>query len=616
MMEKLRIPRSSRAACLAGVLLLAALAAPSALADKSVLRIVFDGPVAEAPTEEFDLGMLFGGQKPRTLREITTTIDKATKDASVAGIMMIVESPSMSVAQLEEITRTLGAFRKAGKKVHCYFDSASNLSYALSCAADDITLAENGELAILGLNAQLSFYKGLLDKIGVQADMLHCGAYKSALEPYTRTEPSKEAADNVNWLLDGIFDRWIRLLADGRKLSPTQIQAAVDSAPIDAKRALELKLVDEVSSFSAFQQRIRKEYGRDVKIIKRMDKKDDLEIDLENPFAFFSMFSKLMKEGSEESKPGIGLIYIDGPIATGTNQADPLMGGTTAGSTTLRAAFDRAAKDENVKAVVVRVNSPGGSALASDIIWEAATRCGKEKPLVVSMGGVAGSGGYYVAIPADTIFAEEATITASIGVVGGKMVTRGLFEEKLGITTTEFPRGKRASLYSTERPWNEDERTAMAAYMDGIYGQFKGRIKQSRGDRIKGKLEDMAEGRVYTGKQALERGLIDKLGGLDDAIRFAAAKVGMADYEIHILPKKKNFFDVLKKIMGEDTDDDYDFVASLPTPQTDTLLGAAVPLLQHIAPDASRRILADLRNLALLQREGVLCVMPLNLSVK
>lgn len=607
-------------------LLAVLVSAGSALGQKQVLRIVFHGPVREAPSEQDELMAIFsGGEKAMSVYSLVHDIEKAADDSKINGIALVIEDVQASMAQVEEICQALQHFRSKGKKVYCYMDAAGNLEYALASAADHITLAENGELAITGLHGQASYYKGLLDKLGMQMEMLHCGAYKSALEPFVRTEPSKEAAENINWLLDGIYDRWVHMIADGRKLSVDAAKAAIDSAPLSSKDASEKKLVDAVGSFNDFRRLIQKDCGKDVKILKSYETKDKLDIDPENPFSIFQVFSDLMNKTKSESKPGLGLIYIEGGITTGKSEQAGLMGGGgNAGSTTIRAAFERAREDKNVKAVVVRVNSPGGSALASDIMWEAATRCAAEKPVIVSMGGVAGSGGYYVSIPGEVIFADEATITASIGVVGGKMNWNGFWEGKLGVSTTEFNRGKNAAIMTQNRLWTEGEKAKMTSYMDEVYAQFKGRIMKSRGPKIKGNLEDMAGGRVYTGKQALERGLIDKIGTLSDAIRYTADKVGLKDPEIYVFPKPKSITDIFKMLSGEDSEDEYelDSWAAAPTlplnlgTQEQALLDAALPLASRLAPDQVQSLSHALQSLITINRERVSCEMPFQLRVR
>ncbi len=595
------------------ILACAVLLASDAQAQKKLLRLRLDGPVLEAPNDSTALLALFRKEQVNTLRDWVQTLRRAGDDRDISGLALIVEQPQIGLAQIEELTRALKAFEAKGKPVYCYIDHANNSTYALAAAATHITLAEHSTLDILGLHASAMYLKGLLDKLGIEADMMHCGAYKSALETFTRTEPSPEARENIDWLLDGIFERWIQLIADGRKLPVAEVKKLVDQAPLSAQQALEHKLVDDVSSFAAFRQRLHKEFGKDVSVLKKYEEQRGPELDMSNPFVLLPQILRLFEQATEpEKQPAIGLIYIEGGIMMGKSDDSPF-GGMTAGSTTVRSALEEARQDDSLKAVVVRVDSPGGSALASDIIWEAATRCAAEKPLIVSMGGVAGSGGYYVALPGDTIFAEATTLTGSIGVVGGKLVLNGLFEGKLGITTTEFSRGQNAGLVSTNRRWNDAERAWMTAYMNGVYEQFKGRVTKSRGERIKKDLEEVAGGRVYTGAQALDLGLVDKLGGLSDALDFAATKAGLGrDYSVQIVPKPSGigaFLSLLTKLTGQDQKDEFE-VSSVGLAR-DPLLRTLLPLVRGLAPAQVKELWRALQNLTMLEHEKVGCFMPL-----
>jgi protease-4 len=439
------------------------------------------------------------------------------------------------------------------------------------------------------------------------------------MEPFTRREPSPEAAANINWLLDGIYDRWIQLIADGRKLAPEEVKKLVDAAPLTAQQALDGKLVDDVSSFAAFRRRLHKEFGKDVAVVKEYREGAATELDTSNPFTLIPQIIQLFEQAAEtKEQPAIGLIYIDGAIVVGKSDEGSMVG-ATAGSTTIRGALEEARHDDNIKAVVVRVDSPGGSALASDIIWVEATRCAAEKPLIVSMGQVAGSGGYYVSLPGDTIFAEPTTITGSIGVVGGKFVWRTLLQDKLGITTTEFTRGMHAGLMSMSHKWDDSQRAWMTQYMNGVYEQFKGRVTKSRGEKLTKDLEQVAAGRVYTGAQALELGLVDKLGGLSDALDLAATKAGLGrEYDVQVLPKPSGleaFLKLLAKLSGQDEKDNFEIAAKVGL-LSDPLLRAALPLLGKLTPAQLREFAGALRNLLILQQEKVGCFMPLPLEIR
>lgn len=613
-------------------LVLPLLAAPPALAGKKLVRLYFNGPIVESPVGEMDFSLLMGGEKSRTLRDWCNLIRKAGSDEKIAGAVLIIEDAAAGLAQIDELRRAMTDFRKHGKPIHAYIDYGSNLSYVLACGADDITIAEHSGLDIVGLRAELSFYKGMLDKIGVVADMMHCGAYKSALEPYTRTAPSRENEEMINWLLDGIYARWIQLIADGRNLPPDAVRAAVDAAPLDASAAFRHKLVDHVSSWPLFRERLLQRYGSDVELVKDYSADAGKKIDMSNPFAIFQMINDAISASGEDKKPGVAVIYIEGPIMTGKS-TQSFLSGAMVGSTTIRAAVEKAREADYVKAVVVRVDSPGGSAVASDIMWEALTRLGQEKPLIVSMGNVAGSGGYYVAIPGHTIFAEESTLTGSIGVVMGKLITSGLFEGKFGITTHEIKRGANADIMSGNHAWTDAQRQQMVAYMESIYDQFKNRVIASRGARMKlssaSELEPLAGGRVYTGRQAKEKGLVDEIGGLSDAIRFAMGKAGLseADCAIHVLPKKEGFAEVIQKMMGEPGEDEWEVgcgfdsgvagsLSGLARVLADSKLAALLPLLRELSPQAAERFGYGLQNLLILDREHVGCFMPFELRFR
>ena len=582
-----------------------------AQAARDVLRMRLDGPMAEAPSDAAGFMALLEERELNTFYDRVSGIRKAARDPDIAGLVLIIEQPQLSFAHVDEFTDAIKEFKAKNKPVYCYLDYAGNLSYALATAADHITIAENSVLSIEGLHAELSFYKGLLDKIGVEAQMLHCGAYKSALEPFTRTSPSPEAVENVNWLLDGLYERWVSLIAENRGLGVDEVKRLIDSSPLMSAEAREAKLIDEVSSFPAFKKRMLKEFGSDATFLKRYEEGGGIELDTDNPFTLFVQLMQLFEPGTESAAPRVGLVYVDGMITVGQSDDGPF--GGSAGSTSVRSALEQAREDDDIRAVVLRVSSPGGSAVASDIIWDAARRCGEEKPLIVSMGSVAGSGGYYVSIPADTIFADPSTITASIGVVGGKFVWKELMEEKLGITTTEFKRGARSDLMTFNRHWTAEEEASVQELLNKIYVQFKGRILESRGDRLKKDLEEIAGGRVFTGAQALELGLVDELGGLNDALDFAARKAGLgSNYEVRIVPRPSDlahFVNVMQKLSGKDQHDEFE-IRLRARLLADPLVGGVWPLLRELAPQQLNDLLRHMHNLTILHRERVGCFMP------
>jgi protease-4 len=319
-----------------------------------------------------------------------------------------------------------------------------------------------------------------------------------------------------------------------------------------------------------------------------------------------------MFRGSQKpkpTKPCVAIVYVEGPILLGEPEPSiySLSGTNESRSSVLRKALDQAAADDTVKAVVLRVASPGGSATASEIILDATRRVKAKKPLVVSMGDVAGSGGYYVTCAADTVFADSATVTASIGVISGKMVTTPMWN-KIGVTFKSYSRGASSGLFNTDQPFTPEERKKMQAFMDEIYGVFKHHVTDARGPRLKKPIDEVAGGRVYTGRQALELGLVDKIGTLNDAIAFVAkeGKLPGDDYDVRVFPEPKSF---LEQLMTEATGKEDRNAVSIAHDQT-SILRLALPYLQQM--DASRVLLIKrgLLRLDLIQKEGAVLMMP------
>ena len=328
----------------------------------------------------------------------------------------------------------------------------------------------------------------------------------------------------------------------------------------------------------------------------------------------FQLWATLLQGGKSKAtgKDIIGIVYVDGGIVPGKPEENPFSQETEAYSTPIRRALDKIAEDKNVKAVVLRVNSPGGSAVASEIILNATMRVKAKKPLVVSMGDVAGSGGYYVSMGADTIFADASTITASIGVLGGKFATTAMWN-KIGITWDTNRRGANAGLFSSDAVFSSAERKKMQGWMNDIYGVFKGHVVSSRGKKLKKPIDDMAGGRVYTGQQALELGLVDKIGTLEDAIRYSAEKAKTKDYEVRVYPEPKNFVEALTEAMS-DGDRDFNHLtvptSSITPARAVSLLDIALPYLKGLDCQRLTTVKAALRQLDLLQQERVMLVMP------
>jgi protease-4 len=525
--------------------------------EKSIVPIFsIKGDMPEAP-DQSGLGELLGDKAPISMFDLLEKLRTARADEKVKGVIFDIEDAALGFAQIQELRAQFEALRSADKDVWVFAETLGNGTLLLGSSASKLVLLPAGAVMMNGMYAEGLYFKNMLDKIGVEADILHCGAYKSAGEPFYRTGPSKEAEEQTNRLIDSIFKQLLVGVAKSRKITPEQVSGFIDQCEIGPKDALEAKLVDKLQYKEDFIASLKKRYGKNTKFVTRYGKKEGPEIDLENPFAIFSIFKEIMKGPEDSDKPAIGVVFVEGPISGGEDDPSPFGGGSGAHSTTIRKAIAQAAADKNVKALLMRVDSPGGSAIASDIICEAALRFKKSgRPFIVSMGNVAGSGGYYVATLGDKIFAQPGTITGSIGVVGGKIITKG-FWDWVGVSGHEYKRGKHADLFNTNRKWDDTERAMVEKFMNRVYGEFKDRVVAGRGKKLKGEIDSLAGGRVYTGEQAIEIGLIDELGGFADAIKYTAGEADLGgDYDLKVFPKPKNLMDILSSAFGGKEKDD------------------------------------------------------------
>jgi len=538
---------------------------------------------------------------------------KAAADPDVKAVVVLADEGSFGVAQLEELRAAMQKARAAGKKVYAQSDSMVMGEYLLLCGSSRLSMASTADLWVTGIYGDAPYLHGLLTKLGIQGDFLHCGAYKSAAEVFMRDGPSPEAEQMQNWLLDSIYATSIKLIATGRNVTEDQARNWIDGGPYSAEKAKAAGMIDAIENRAQFEAMLRSEYGQDVAFDKQYGSTKPPTLDLNNPFAMMRTFAQLMgaQKESGPQKPGIGVVYVCGPIMLGRSDSG-LSGSTTANSTDIARALDQAARDDSIKAVVLRVDSPGGSAVASEIILQATQRVKDKKPLVVSMGNVAGSGGYYVACAADTIFADEGSITASIGVVAGKFITTTMWND-IGVTWKAYQRGAESGLLSTDAPFTPEQRQRMQTWMDDVYGVFKGHVTAIRGNRLKKPIDDLAGGRVYTGAQALDLGLVDKIGTLSDAIAFAADQAKVTDYQVRTVPEPKNFLQrLMEQSSGADDDPNHLAAAAHVSVRADapSLLKLAAPYLANIDPDHARLIQSSLWQLQLMQKEGVILMMP------
>ncbi len=568
---------------------------------------------------------LFGAVGLESLHSFIARLDKAASDETVQAVVLMLSSPELNYSQVEEIREALDRVKAGGKTIYAFSDSLDTKSYSLVVGASRISVVPTGDLWITGIYGEQMYLRGLFDKLGIEPDFLTCGAYKSAAEQYTRSGPSPEAKEMYTWLYDGLFERVVELVATGRNVPTEKAQEWIKTGLYSAESAVRAGLIDAAEERLALETHLKKEHGANLVFDRNYGKPKGMQIDMNNPFAILQLWAQILNgpQVRRTTKDQIAIVYIEGGISLGNPETSPLSftGSSGAYSEPLRKALQAAAEDPQIKAVVLRVDSPGGSATASDVILRAANQVKAKKPLIVSMGSVAGSGGYYVACNAQKIYADATTITGSIGVLGGKLGTQNLWG-RVGINFQGNERGEKAGMLYAGRKFTDGERTQMQSWMDEIYGVFKGHVTAGRGDRLKKPIDDIAGGRVYTGKQALEIGLIDEIGTLQDAIEFAASEAKTKDYELQVMPRPTNPLETLfGDLAAGPPKKDENKHLELPGGNDaagisqrgmdrDSLLKQVLPLLEGLDPQRTKLVLQTLLHLDQVQQERAVLAMP------
>ncbi|HQY88737.1 MAG TPA: signal peptide peptidase SppA [Tepidisphaeraceae bacterium] len=477
-----------------------------------------------------------------SLRDMCDRLEKAANDENVKAVLITLHAGAgFNLAQTTELRQQLDLIRSKNKRVFIYADSYGTGEYLLASGCSDICMLEAGELFIPGIGIETMFYKGLFDKVGITADYIQVGEFKGAQEPFTRSEPTDELKGELDKLTRALFDEITNTIATARKKDPTEVRKLIDQAMIPADQLKKEGFIDHVVGFDGLRDLIDSEVGEKLSVDKDYGEEDEEKFDFSNPFSFLA---KLGEEEPESTDPKIALIYADGAIVDGSGGSS-FFGGSNIGGDTIRKAVRDAAKDDTVKAIVIRIDSPGGSALASEVMYGSVRAAAKDKPILISIGSMAASGGYYLACAGDEIWSDPNGIVGSIGVVGGKMVLGGLYE-KLGLTTHEFTQGANANLFSSNETWSPEQRAMVEKWMTRTYKQFTDRVMSTR----KGKIKDIdlvARGRIFTARQGHELGMVDHLGSLNDTISAAANKVQLKDdeYEIKVFPKEPTLMDML-----------------------------------------------------------------------
>jgi protease-4 len=497
----------------------------------------------------------FGTSSTKTLRGLFKKLDVLKTDDEIAGIIFKVDDVSVGWATLQEIRNKLHEFRETGKETIGYLESGGNAEYLLAAAMDRVVLMPAGGLNLTGLRAEIMFYKGLLDKLDIQADMLAMGKYKSGVEPYMREGMSDAFRESMTTVLDDLYAQLLSHIAESRDgITVESASGLVDRGPFTAEEALQEGLVDALQYYDELLTVLKTaSQDEDVQVVKP-DFERKREVPDMNSFAGLMQLFSMLNPPQRTQRSGenqIALIYASGPILPDVDSLFSSMSVITPDA--LAEAFEKVRTDDSVRAVVLRIDSPGGSALASDLIWREVMLIQREKPVVVSMGDVAASGGYYIAMAAGTIVAHPSTLTGSIGVFGGKLNMKG-FYNKIGLTKEIIAHGQNATLYSDYGGFTPTERERVEKMMKTVYKDFVNKAATGR-DKSFDDIDEIAQGRVWTGKQAKALGLVDELGGLDTALSIAKEQAGFAaDDKVNliVLPRQKPFLEELMERMVED----------------------------------------------------------------
>ena len=558
-------------------------------------------PVMEKPA---DFNLFAQDRVGVTLRVLIDRLEKARKDKDVRAVLIRLEEGTMNLSQAMELRDELKLLRQENKRTFVYADSYDTTSYIGASAASDVCMLEGGEIMIPGVGFETMFAKGLLDKIGVKADFVQIGEYKGADEEYTRTEASEELKGELNKLADSLYGQIVGTISTSRNLPFDKVKNLVDDSLIPGLQAKSSGLVDHLVDAGGMRDLMGQTLGKKVDLVMDYGQEQRDDVDLSSPFAFFAL---LARKPVESTRPGIAVIYAEGVIVDGTSESGIFSQSGNVGSDTLREALREVEKDAKIKAVVIRIDSPGGSALASEAMWQAARRVAKIKPVVISVGSMAASGGYYLASSGDYIFADPTAIVGSIGVVGGKFVLTDLFT-KLGLNTQSFVRGKNADLFSSETEWDDRQRQQVTQWMKLTYDQFTARVMTTRQGKIKD-IDSVARGRIFSANQARDLGMVDRIGGIQDTIAYAAKQVNLVpgEYDVRVLPAPRTLSDLLNGNGGDD-----DSSARFPAAMSMEAQG----ILSMLGPSMRQALSTELGELRLLQNKPVILASPVIFLVR
>lgn len=514
----------------------------SEVKNNSMLFLDFEKPIVDRasknPLENISLTS-FDTEGNLGLNSILENLRKAKTDKNIKGIYMELSTINTGIATVEEIRNALIDFKKSGKPIISYSEVYTQKSYYLASVADKIYMNPQGAMELKGLGAEIMFYKGLLDKIEVETQVIRHGKYKSAVEPFILDKMSNDNRTQTRSFIQSIWNYMLGNIANARKLSVEELNTITNNFSIrEPEDAIKYKLVDKlvykdevIEELKKLTEKTKKEDAPQLITLKKYSKSPDAE-------------KKSLKDAQ------IAVIYASGEIESGEGASDKI------GSETVSKAIREARLNDKIKAIVLRVNSPGGSALASEVIWREAELANKVKPVVVSMGDVAASGGYYISAASRKIFASPNTITGSIGVFGLIFNAQKMFNNKLGITIDTVKTNRLSDFGSMTRPLTAEEKQIFQQGVEKVYDTFTKRVADGR-KMPQANVDSIGQGRVWSGVEAKNIGLVDEFGGLNDALAAAAKMANVTKYRVVELPKQKDPFKELLSEFGKEAETKY-----------------------------------------------------------
>jgi len=532
-----------------------------------------------------------------SLGDVLSQLDYVADHEEFLGVVIYLDQPMLRLSQVLSITDKIAEVRAAGKRVLIYAEAYDTMGYVLASAADMILLQHKGEVQLMGLSIEEMYLAGLLEKIGAKADFVQIGKYKGADEALTRTGPSEAWNQNFDALLDDLYAQIITRIAQGRGMTQDEVEGLLkDSWTMHDADYLRRRVIDRLTD-------------RDLIDVTEIEFGDSFLWDdtmglggasyqISNPMMLFGLLFK--ESNTHTSRATIAVIHAEGPIHSGeSSHGQGMFSSKSIGSATMIKALGEARDDDNIKGVILRIDSPGGSALASEIIWQAVRNLGETKPVYVSVGSMAASGGYYIACAGDEVYVSPSSIVGSIGVVGGKIVLGGLYQWA-GVKVYRRSRGPMSDIFNSVDPFTDPQRQAVRESMQQVYDQFIQRVSVGRGARLPD-VGSIAEGRLFTGRQAVKNGMADKLGGVALAMTDLADDLGLKDgeYDVIHLPPAMSFQTFVNDMIG----------ARAPAVRVEN--SPLLPTVKQIlGPRAWPAVSSTLQGLMLFQSEHILTIMP------